>query len=77
MVRSGGTLTIFDKCGLKLSSKGRTREAAKNRGTLLQGVRFFGDGVRAHCLVMTTRPRQVRFIDAIHVEDDADAVVRF
>ena len=46
-------------------------------GTLLQGVRFFGDGIRAHCLVMTTRPQQVRFIDTIHVEEDTAAVVRF
>jgi fructose-1,6-bisphosphatase class II len=46
-------------------------------GTLLQGVRFFGDGIRAHCLVMTTRPQQVRFIDTIHVEDAPDAVIRF
>jgi fructose-1,6-bisphosphatase II len=51
--------------------------AGVTRGALLQGVRFFGDGIRAHCLVMTTRPRQVRFIDTIHVEEDAAAVVRF
>jgi len=46
-------------------------------GTLLRGVRFFGNGVRAHCLVMTTSPRQVRFIDTIHVEDDPGAAIRF
>ncbi len=46
-------------------------------GTLLRGVRFFRDGIRAHCLVMTTRPQQVRFIDTIHVEDAPDAVIRF
>lgn len=46
-------------------------------GTLLRGVRFFRDGVRAHCLVMTTRPRQVRFLDTIHVEDRPDPVIRF
>jgi fructose-1,6-bisphosphatase class II len=46
-------------------------------GTLLQGIRFFKDGVRAHCLVMTTRPHQVRFIDTIHVEDSPEAVIRF
>jgi fructose-1,6-bisphosphatase class II len=51
--------------------------AGVTRGTLLQGIRFFGDGVRAHCLVMTTRPRQVRFIDAIHVDDESRAAVRF
>ena len=46
-------------------------------GTLLRGVRFFGSGIRAHCLVMTTSPRQVRFIDTIHVEDEPGAVIRF
>jgi len=46
-------------------------------GTLLQGVRFFRDGIRAHCLVMTTRPQQVRFIDTIHVEEAPEAVIRF
>ena len=46
-------------------------------GTLLRGVRFFADGIRAHCLVMTTSPRQVRFIDTIHVEDGPGPVIRF
>jgi len=51
--------------------------AGVTEGTLLQGVRFFRDGIRSHCLVMTTSPPQVRFIDTIHVEDAPDAVVRF
>ncbi len=46
-------------------------------GTLLKGVRFFGDGVRTHCLVMTTVPHQVRFIDTIHAKDDPDVMIRF
>jgi fructose-1,6-bisphosphatase class II len=46
-------------------------------GSLLRGVRFFGHGVRTHCLVMTTAPRQVRFIDTIHAKDDPDLLVRF
>jgi fructose-1,6-bisphosphatase class II len=46
-------------------------------GTLLKGVRFFGDGIRTHCLVMTSLPHQVRFIDAIHVEGGSRAVIRF
>jgi fructose-1,6-bisphosphatase class II len=46
-------------------------------GTLLESVRFFGDGTRTHCLVMTTIPRQVRFIDTIHTEDRPDLVIRF
>lgn len=46
-------------------------------GTLLQGVRFFGDGIRTHVLVMTTLPHQVRFIDTIHAADRPDVKVRF
>jgi fructose-1,6-bisphosphatase class II len=46
-------------------------------GSLLKGVRFFGDGTRTHCLVMTTVPRQVRFIDTIHAKDDPDVKIRF
>jgi len=51
--------------------------AGVTEGTLLKGVRFFGDGTRTHCLVMTTIPRQVRFIDTIHATDDPDVKVRF
>ncbi len=51
--------------------------AGVTEGTLLKGVRFFGDGVRTHCLVMTTVPHQVRFIDAIHVEHGPNVVIRF
>jgi len=46
-------------------------------GTLLKGVRFFGDGLRTHCLVMTTAPRQVRFVDTIHAKDEPDVKIRF
>jgi fructose-1,6-bisphosphatase class II len=46
-------------------------------GTLLKGARFFGDGVRTHCLVMTTIPRMVRFIDTIHAKDDPTVKIRF
>jgi len=46
-------------------------------GTLLKGVRFFRDGVRTHCLVMTAVPHMVRFIDTIHTEDTRDVVIRF
>jgi fructose-1,6-bisphosphatase class II len=46
-------------------------------GTLLRGVRFFGDGTRTHTLVMTTVPHQVRFIDTIHAKDDPDVKIRF
>jgi fructose-1,6-bisphosphatase II / sedoheptulose-1,7-bisphosphatase len=37
------------------------------RGELIRGVRFFGDGIRTESLVMSTRPRYVRFVDTIHV----------
>ena len=46
-------------------------------GALLKGVRFFGDGVRTHTLVMTSLPHQVRFIDTIHAKDDPDVRIRF
>ena len=46
-------------------------------GELLKAVRFFRDGIRTECLVMTTEPRQVRFIDTIHAEDRPDVVIRF
>jgi fructose-1,6-bisphosphatase class II len=46
-------------------------------GALLRGVRYFGDGVRTHTLVMTTVPHQVRFIDTIHAKDDPDVKIRF
>ena len=40
-------------------------------GTLMDGVRFFGDGVRTHSLVMQTQPHRVQFIDTIHVHADS------
>ena len=46
-------------------------------GALLKGVRFFGEGIRTHCLVMTTVPHQVRFIDTIHAKDEPDLKIRF
>jgi fructose-1,6-bisphosphatase class II len=46
-------------------------------GALLKGVRFFGEGIRTHCLVMTAVPHQVRFIDTIHAKDEPDLKIRF
>jgi fructose-1,6-bisphosphatase class II len=46
-------------------------------GSLLKGVRFFGDGIRTLTLVMTTVPHQVRFIDTIHATNDPDVKIRF
>ena len=38
-------------------------------GSLMKGVRFFGDGIRTTSLVMQTNPHRIRFIDSIHVHD--------
>jgi fructose-1,6-bisphosphatase II len=51
--------------------------AGVTEGPLLEAVRFFRDGIRTECLVMTTEPHQVRFIDTIHAEDNPDMVIRF
>ncbi len=51
--------------------------AGVTEGPLLKAVRFFRDGIRTECLVMTTEPHQVRFIDAIHAEDHPDLLIRF
>jgi fructose-1,6-bisphosphatase class II len=51
--------------------------AGVTEGGLLEAVRFFRDGVRTECLVMTTEPHQIRFIDTIHAEDSPDLVIRF
>ncbi len=45
-------------------------------GSLLRGVRFFGDGIRTHSLVMTLSTRRVRFIDTVHVSKRPDVKVR-
>jgi fructose-1,6-bisphosphatase class II len=36
-------------------------------GTLMRGVRFFGDGTRTSSVIMQNDPHQIRFIDSIHV----------
>jgi fructose-1,6-bisphosphatase II len=46
-------------------------------GSLLKGVRFFGDGVRTESLVMTLSTRRVRFIDTVHLSRRPDVKVRF
>lgn len=46
-------------------------------GNLLRGVRFFGEGVRTHSLVLTYDNRQIRFIDSVHLNKRPDAKVRF
>jgi fructose-1,6-bisphosphatase class II len=46
-------------------------------GTLMRGVRFFGDGIRTSSVIMQNEPHQIRFIDSIHVEPKADVKIRF
>jgi fructose-1,6-bisphosphatase II len=46
-------------------------------GTLMKGVRFFGDGVRTSSIVMQSSPARIRFIDTIHVEQTRMVRVRF
>ncbi len=37
-------------------------------GSLLKGVRFFGEGTRTSSVILTLRTGKVRFIDSIHLE---------
>jgi fructose-1,6-bisphosphatase/sedoheptulose 1,7-bisphosphatase-like protein len=46
-------------------------------GPLLKGVRFFGDGVRTHSLLMNLSGRIVRFVDSVHLANRPDIKVRF
>jgi fructose-1,6-bisphosphatase II len=46
-------------------------------GTLMKGVRFFGDGNRTSSMIMQNDPHQIRFIDSIHVATSKDGRIRF
>jgi fructose-1,6-bisphosphatase II len=46
-------------------------------GSLMRGVRFFGDGTRTSSIVMQSDPPRIRFIDTIHVEQKGMVRVRF
>src|SRR3989449_5308565 len=46
-------------------------------GSLMRGVRFFGEGTRTSSVIMTLRTAKVRFIDSIHLEKGPDVKVRF
>ena len=46
-------------------------------GTLMRGVRFFGDGTRTSSVIMQNDPHRIRFIDSIHVSSAADVKIRF
>jgi fructose-1,6-bisphosphatase/sedoheptulose 1,7-bisphosphatase-like protein len=46
-------------------------------GSLLRGVRFFGDGTRTQSVIMTHDTGKVRFVDSIHVSQGPEFKVRF
>lgn len=46
-------------------------------GTLMRGVRFFGDGIRISSLIMQTNPHRIRFIDSIQVYPGPAVKIRF
>ncbi|MES1256137.1 MAG: fructose-bisphosphatase class II, partial [Acidobacteriota bacterium] len=46
-------------------------------GTLMRGVRFFGDGIRTSSVVMQNEPHQIRFIDSTHVATSDTVKIRF
>jgi fructose-1,6-bisphosphatase II len=47
------------------------------QGTLMDGVRFFGDGIRTSSVIMQNAPHRIRFIDSIHVANHENVKVRF
>jgi fructose-1,6-bisphosphatase class II len=46
-------------------------------GTLMKGVRFFGDGIRTSSVIMQNDPHRIRFIDSIHVAQATDVKIHF
>src|ERR1700687_4749729 len=46
-------------------------------GTLMRGVRFFGDGIRTSSVIMQNEPHRIRFVDSIHVAADTDVKIHF
>jgi fructose-1,6-bisphosphatase class II len=46
-------------------------------GTLMKGVRFFGDGTRTSSIIMQTRPHRIQFIDSIRVNHEREVKIRF
>src|SRR5436189_823781 len=46
-------------------------------GTLMRGVRFFGDGTRTSSVIMQNDPHRIRFVDSIHIGDSKDVKIRF
>jgi fructose-1,6-bisphosphatase class II len=46
-------------------------------GSLMKGVRFFGDGTRTGSVIMQNDPHLIRFIDSIHVSPSDDVKIHF
>ena len=46
-------------------------------GSLLKGVRFFGEGTRTSSVILTLRTGLVRFVESIHLNKGPDVKVRF
>jgi fructose-1,6-bisphosphatase/sedoheptulose 1,7-bisphosphatase-like protein len=46
-------------------------------GTLMKGVRFFGEGIRTSSVIMQNEPHRIRFVDSIHVNEIEDVKIRF
>ena len=46
-------------------------------GSLMKGVRFFGEGVRTSSVIMTLQTSKVRFIESIHLDRSTDVRVEF
>src|SRR3979490_104127 len=46
-------------------------------GSLMKGVRFFGEGTRTSSVILTLRTGKVRFVESIHLEKGPDVKVRF
>jgi fructose-1,6-bisphosphatase/sedoheptulose 1,7-bisphosphatase-like protein len=46
-------------------------------GSLMRGVRFFGDGTRTSSVIMQNEPHRIRFVDSIHVAPSTDVTIRF
>ncbi len=45
-------------------------------GWLLKGVNFFGDACRTHSIVMSYNPREIRFVDTIHIGKEFTGAVK-
>ena len=68
---------IYDTNDLAPGKKVIFAASGVTDGSLLRGVRFFGEGKRTHSVVMTTDSKSIRFVDTVHVEGGPDAVIRF